>query len=118
MTISAEYREYVLDLLSGAGNVTARSMFGGAGLYLDGTMFALIASDVLYFKVDDGNRVDYEDAGSAPFVPFSDKPFPMSYWEVPPDLMEDPEELCRWAHRAWEAARRSKTGKKRTGRKR
>ena len=36
----------------------------------------------------------------------------MSYWEVPPNVLEDPGELCQWAVRAWEAARRSGTGKK------
>ena len=112
MSVSPEFRTHVLDLLSGLGPVTAKSMFGGAGLYLDGAMFALIASDVLYFKVDDGNRSDYEKAGSEAFVPFEDKPYAMSYWEVPPDLMEDPHALCAWAREAWAAARRSGTKKK------
>lgn len=107
MPVSREFRDHVLDLLAGAGAVRAKAMFGGAGLYLDDTMFALIADDVLYLKVDDGNRAAFEDAGSEPFVPFPDKPYPMSYWEVPSDVMEDPETLCAWARDAWEAARRS-----------
>lgn len=115
MPVSAEFRGHVLDLLEPLGGVSAKSMFGGAGLYRDGTMFALIADDVLFFKVDEGNRAEYEDAGSSPFVPFADKPYAMSYWEAPPDLMEDPEALCAWAARAWEAARRSGKGKRKTG---
>ena len=46
MSVSPEFRTHVLDLLSGLGPVTAKSMFGGAGLYLDGAMFALIALHV------------------------------------------------------------------------
>ncbi len=111
MSISAEFRDHVLDLLADLGAVRARAMFGGAGLYLDDTMFALIARDVLYFKVDEGNQQPYKDAGSQPFVPFADKAYAMSYWQVPPEVMEDPGTLCCWAGKARDAARRSGRGK-------
>ena len=35
----------------------------------------------------------------------------MSYFEAPPDVLEDPDELPTWAARAWAAARRSGAGK-------
>ena len=53
MPISDEFLIYILDQLSGWGNVTARKMFGGAGLYRDDRMFGLIANDVAYLKADD-----------------------------------------------------------------
>jgi DNA transformation protein and related proteins len=112
MAISAEFRGHVLDLLEPLGTITVKAMFGGGGVYLDGVIIGLIAADVLYLKVDDQNRADYEDAGMGPFVPFADKPYPMSYWMVPPDVMEDPDVLGQWARKAWEASRR-KGGKKR-----
>ena len=31
-------------------------MFGGAGLYMDDVMFAILADDVLYPKTDDSNQ--------------------------------------------------------------
>ena len=78
MASSAEFRDHVLDLLAALGPVTARRMFGGFGIYLDGVMFALIADDILYLKVDDRTRPDYEAAGSAPFRPRPrGKPFTM-----------------------------------------
>lgn len=107
MSISAEFRDHVLDLLTPLGGASARSMFGGAGLYWSGTMFGLIADDVLYFRADDGNRADYEAQGCGPFKPFPDKPMTMPYHRVPDDVMEDGEDLCRWARAAWEAARRN-----------
>ncbi|MFQ5901401.1 MAG: TfoX/Sxy family protein [Thermodesulfobacteriota bacterium] len=64
MPISEEYLEYVLDQLR---PVDFRKMFGGVGLYLDGVFFALIANDILYFKVDESNRQDYEAEGMGPF---------------------------------------------------
>ena len=94
------------------GAVTARAMFGGAGLYLDGVIFAIIVDGALYFKVDDENRPEYEAAGSGPFVPFPDKPYAMSYYRVPPKVMADGGALNEWARRAWEASRRGNKRKK------
>ena len=59
MAISEEFVEYVLDQFAAWDDVSARKMFGGAGLYCDGVMFGLIADDVAYLKVDDSNRDDY-----------------------------------------------------------
>ncbi len=103
------------------GPVLSRSMFGGFGFYIDGIMFALIAYDHIYFKVDDGNRQEYLDAGTGPFTyEGKKKPVLMSYFLVPPDVLDDPIELADWAGRALEAAKRSKKEKpkgKRTGRR-
>ena len=100
MVVSDQFLGYVLDQLSGWGKVSARKMFGGAGLYRDGKMFALIADDVAYLKVDDSNRKAFVQAGSSPFKPYPDKPTTMSYFEVPPDVLEEPDELVKWAKRS------------------
>jgi DNA transformation protein len=100
MSLSDEYLAFVLDQFADWGGVSVRKMFGGAGLYRDGKMFGLIADDVAFLKVDDSNREDYIQAGSSPFKPYADKPVSMSYYEVPPDVLERPEELMRWAERS------------------
>ena len=120
MTMSPDFRDYLLDQLAPLGGVEAKRMFGGGGLYLDGAMFGLVAGDVLYLKADDGNRADFEDAGMAPFTYTNKarkKPVQMSYFETPGDVLEDPEALSAWAGRAWEAARRSGTPKKKKKKK-
>ncbi len=77
MAAKPEFRDHVLDLLAPLGPVTARRMFGGFGITLDGVMFALIADDVLYLKVDDRTRPDYEAAGAAePAANFGTSPRP------------------------------------------
>jgi len=53
MSVSDEYLTYMIGPLECIGPVQSRCMFGGAGLYFDGLFFALIADDILYFKVDD-----------------------------------------------------------------
>ncbi|MFH1312752.1 MAG: TfoX/Sxy family protein [Candidatus Eisenbacteria bacterium] len=100
MAVSDEFLEHVLDQFSGWGRVTVRKMFGGAGLYRDGAMFGLVADDVAYLKVDESNRNDFERAGSAPFRPHPDKPITMSYFEIPWEVLEDPQELIKWAKRS------------------
>jgi len=110
MPVSPDFRNHVLEMLEPLGPVTAKSMFGGVGLYLDGTMFALITrSDVLYMRTDDGNRGEFEAAGMGPFVPFEDGRMVMPYHEIPPDVMEDAEAMSAWGRAAWEAARRAKS---------
>jgi len=109
MAVSPELRDHVLDMLKGMGAVHARIMFGGMGIFLDDTMFALItAADVTYFRADDGNRAEYEKAGMERFAPFADGRMTMPYYQVPAHVMEDEDEMCAWGRRAWEAARRNK----------
>jgi DNA transformation protein len=110
MGVSDEFVAFVVEQLAGWGAVSVRRMFGGAGLYREGTMFAVIADDVAYLKVDDSNRGDFLRVGSAPFEPYPDKikTTIRTYYEIPADVLENPDELARWAERSWHIARRSK----------
>ncbi len=101
MSVSQSFLEYVVERLSVIGPVTARKMFGGAGIYYRGQFFALVSDDVLYFKVDDSNRRDYDQAGMAAFRPFADKPnYVMSYYELPGDVLENDALLKAWGLKA------------------
>jgi len=107
MPLSDEFIDYVIDQLSAWGDVSARKMFGGAGLYCEGAMFGLIADDVAYLKVDDSNRKDFVKAGASPFNPYPDKvkTTVMSYYEIPVDVLEDRDKLAKWAERSLAVAR-------------
>jgi DNA transformation protein and related proteins len=112
MSISDEFVDYVIDQLSVWGEVSARKMFGGAGLYREGAMFGLIADDVAYLKVDDSNREDFVRAGTSPFNPYPDKVKTtiMSYYEIPADVLENPKVLAKWAQRSFNIARKKRAG--------
>ncbi|PLX35204.1 MAG: hypothetical protein C0605_10950 [Hyphomicrobiales bacterium] len=100
MTVSAEFSDFVCELLSGLGEVSARRMFGGAGIYHDGLMFGLIA--------DAQTIADYEAEGKGPFVyDGKGKPVRMSYWEVPERLFDAPGAMTPWAQNAYQAALRA-----------
>lgn len=107
MSVSEGFLTYVLEQLEGAGPVTHKKMFGGAGLFAGGPMFGLISSeDRFYLKVDDRNRPDYEARGCEAFNPYKPESNrkPLPYMTVPEDVLEDPDELAVWARKAMAAA--------------
>ena len=65
---NTSFKDYVMELLAPLG-VAARPMFGGFGLYAADVFFGILAADVLYLKVDDSNRSEYEKAKAPPFPP-------------------------------------------------
>ena len=95
-----------------ASGVRGRKMFGGVGIYSGETFFALVAYDRLWFKVDDSTRIDFEVRGMKPFQPFPDRPMTMSYYELPPELLDDPEALRVWTARSIAIARSAKKTKR------
>jgi DNA transformation protein len=110
MPLSESYRDFVLEQLGRVEPVTAKSMFGGVGIYARGLFFALIAEDRLYFKVDDTTRTDFERLGMEPFRPFGEDSA-MGYYEVPADVVEDAAQLAPWMNKAIAVAAKAKRGK-------
>ncbi len=68
MSVSASFKEFLIEQMAGFGPVTIRPMFGGAGVYRDGLMFALIDDEVLYLKADETSRAAFEAENLPPFV--------------------------------------------------
>ena len=93
------FKEFVLDQLAGMNPVTCRAMFGGFGLYHREVFFGILHKGCLYFKTDDQNRPAYEECGMKPFRP-SAKQTLKNYYEVPPDILKNEEELIFWAGKA------------------
>lgn len=120
MAKRSEFVEHVVETMRPFGAVEAKSMFGGWGLYRDGLFFALVAGEVLYFKVDDGNRAAFEAAGLEPFVygMKDGKKSIMSYRRAPDEALESPLEMAKWARLGFEAALRAAARKARSKRAR
>jgi DNA transformation protein len=117
LRVSDGFRTFSLDQLSAVKGLRARPMFGGFGLYADDLFFGILAADVLYFKVDDTNRADYDASESEPFRPFANRPMSMSYFSVPLEVLESPPTLTTWAERAIRAARADKKPARKTTRR-
>jgi DNA transformation protein and related proteins len=110
MAVSASFRTYILEQLGRAvPRIRDRSMFGGVGIYAGDLFFALIDNDTLYLKVDDSNRGDFEARGMGPFRPYGDDGEEMGYFELPAEVLDDPDALRPWAEKAIAVAARKKT---------
>lgn len=112
MSVSKSFAEHAADLLSGAGRIESRPMFGGYGVFHRGAMFALLDDDELYVKADDENRQAFVDAGCAQWVYPSPKgPMPMGYFRPPDEAMESAEAMLPWARLGIDAAERAAQAK-------
>lgn len=97
------------DLSAGFGALAARRMFGGHGVYRDGTMLGLLHAQTLYLKTDERTRPRFEAAGSRPFLyTRRGETVPTSYWSVPEEAMDSPQDMRPWLALAWEAALRKR----------
>lgn len=113
MSKSSTFVRSALERLNYLAPVSARSMFGGHGLYVEGVMFALIADERIYLKADGQNQSFFVEAGSRPFVyDRKNKPITMSYYLLPMDVYENLDELKVWLDSAIDAARRNQAKKK------
>jgi DNA transformation protein len=112
MAISKQFVEYVLEQLQDIERLTSRRMFSGVGLYSGGLFFGLLYHERLYFKTDDTTRPGYEARGSEGFCPRPNTArLKMTYYTVPADVLEDSEELVKWARQATAAALACKSAK-------
>ena len=88
-------------------------MFGGHGIFRDGLMFAIVADETLYLKVDAGNLNDFTARGLEPFTyRRQNKPTALSYYRAPAECLEDAEAMIRWADKAFAAALRAASKKR------
>ena len=109
MANDSEFVSHLLDLMSAVGPVNARRMFGGHGIFLHGLMFALVADDQLYLKVDEENRAEFEALELPPFwYDKAGKRVAMSYFLAPEAALESAEEMHKWSLSGLGAARRSR----------
>jgi DNA transformation protein len=106
MSEAAADLAFAEDLFSGLGHVQARRMFGGAGLYAAGLMFALVDDGRIYLKTDAALQAALAAAGATPWI-YTERPGPKagvpqetSYWSLPEPALDDPDEACAWARRA------------------
>ena len=114
MAVQADFATYCAELLSAIGEVRAKRMFGGWGLYADGVFVAIIVGETLYLKADEQTRPRFLDAGSKPFeyTARGKQRTSSGYWSVPPEAMDSPALMAPWARRALEAALRAGSAKR------
>ena len=105
--MSADFIEYLNEVLAPLGSVRGKRMFGGVGVYIDNLFCAIIVDDVLYFKGDDDNEDQFRAKKCPAFTYQKDgTDYSMRYYRVPDEALDDADEMLRWARLGLAAALR------------
>ena len=120
MAASDSFAEFLREQLAPLGHLTMRRMFGKTGVFCDGVMLGMVTENTLYFRVDDGNRVAFEEAAASPPLNYRKQGelIDLSFWRVPERLFDEPDELIEWARAALAAAQRVAVKNRRPARRR
>jgi DNA transformation protein and related proteins len=114
MAVRADFANYCSELLSSAGRVHGKRMFGGYGLYVDNVFVAIVAGETLYLKTDEQTQQKFAGARCTPFqFTARGKQQVTSYWSAPAEAMDSAEAMAPWARLAIESAMRAAGGKRR-----
>ncbi len=99
MSANDELLEILKAALGRIGTVSGRRMFGGVGVYFEGTFFAIIDDGTIYLKTSDEMRPTFEAGGSRAFSYMTKTGAAElhSYWRLPERLLDDEDELRDWA---------------------
>jgi DNA transformation protein and related proteins len=102
------------EALEPIGSVTMRKMMGGATLYLDATIFAILDEGEIWFKADDETNAAWDAEGCERFsMTFKDgRVDTMNYRRAPTDVYDDAEAMQRWARLAVAAGARGTAKRK------
>ena len=117
MVASDSFATFLREQLAPLGRVTARRMFGKTGVFCDGLMFGMVTEDLLYLRVDDGNRAAIEEASVLPPLNYEKqgRTIDLSFWRARDWLLDEPDEMVAWSRAALGAAHRVAAKRKRLG---
>ena len=104
--LMSEFTDFVSEQLSELHGIGRNPFFGGTALSCQGTQFAMVMLNRLYFVVDSKTRLRYEKMGSTCFSYLTKRGRVQvkKYFEVPSEKLESPEELLALAKEAIVAA--------------
>ena len=120
MAMSKQYSAWLGEMFADVEGASVRSMFGGAGMFRQGLMFALSTEENrLAFKADEQTIPDFVAEGQSQWTyPHKGgKQMSMGYWHIPERLLDDPQAFRDWADKAFAAALRADSKKPASKRK-
>lgn len=104
MSVSQPALSRALHHLSQVAPVSYRRIFAGIGLYHQHYLFAIMADDRLYFRVDEASRQPYLDRAMAALRPRGAGSSVSHFYQLPEAVLEDSSELLFWMRAAVEAS--------------
>ena len=113
MANSKDFVAHVLEMMRSAGSASARAMFGGHGVYLEGLIVGIVDDDVLYLKTDDATRAAYVERELPPFrYRGHDGEWHVTgYFRAPDEALESPPAMHEWLRGALAVSLRATAAK-------
>jgi DNA transformation protein len=98
-----------MQLFAQLGRVKSRSMFGGFGIFVDDTMFALAVNNKLHIRTDHQTISTFKKLGYKPYV-YKKRGFPVvtKYFALPDDCWQDQDAILTHAKQALAFAKTEK----------
>ncbi len=94
----------LVERLEPLGDVRARGMFGGFGIFHDGAMFGLVNSrGVVHLRVTPESEPEFIERAAL-------RHGKMPYYTIPSEVLDDPATLVAWAKTASAGALAAKKG--------
>ena len=113
MALTKSFEAFALELFAGAGPVRIKRMFGGAALYLDDLVAALLDDDAVWIRMDDETEAQFVELGEPRFT-YAAKDgstMEMRYRRMPESAYDAPDEAASWLRLGLAAALRAKAAK-------
>ena len=109
MALTREQANWLEELFAVLPGSSVKRMFGGAGIFRDGLMYAVsLDGGRVALKADVVNRPAFLVEGQEEWVsPYKGGVKSMGYWYMPERLLDEPDELRIWAQAAHDAAVRA-----------
>jgi DNA transformation protein and related proteins len=97
---------YVTEQLSFLGRISARSIFGATGIFIEERLLGIVVDDeTLYLHTGPSNREDYVALGMPQFKPYPNAfDLTTDHHRVPAEVLSDELRLKEWGERALRAA--------------
>ncbi len=98
-----------MKLFATLGKVKSRSMFGGFGIFVDETMFALVVNDHLHIRGDKTSEQRFKQLGFTPYV-YKKRGFPVvtKYFALPEEYWQNTDKILEEATEALTIAKQDK----------
>ncbi|WP_439576555.1 TfoX/Sxy family protein [Elioraea sp.] len=97
------------EVLGTLGAIEIRPMFGGAGVYLHGVIFAIILGGEIHLKADRETARELEAAGARQLEwtsPRTGQRIRMEYWTLPDSALDNADAVRVWVGKAIAGAHR------------
>ena len=108
MSVDQGLVDRVAEMVAPLGAPSSRRMMGGATLYCDGIVYAIVDDGALWFKADAASDAEWDAAAAARFTyDRGGQAATMNYRRAPDDCYDDDDAFRHWAGLALAAGRRA-----------